>query len=91
LNFDPAIAAFRYKGAETAMLALDRHLQPGGFLCSAIPTLADIFCVGDVTFAEECGFDLGRWPNVAAWAALLQALPSFARPLDLLPMHDAAL
>jgi glutathione S-transferase len=66
LNIDPAIAAFRHKGAETAMLSLDGHLQPGGFLCSAIPTLADIFCVGDVTFTEECGFDLGRWPNVAA-------------------------
>jgi len=91
LNIDPAIAAFRHKGAETAMLSLDGHLQPGGFLCSAIPTLADIFCVGDVTFAEECGFDLGRWPNVAAWTARLQALPGFARPFDLLPIHDSFL
>ena len=51
----------------------------------------DIFCVGAVTFADECGFDLGRWPNVAAWAALLQALLGFARPFGLLPMHDALL
>jgi glutathione S-transferase len=36
LNIDPAIAAFRHKGAESAMLSLDGHLQPGGFLCSAI-------------------------------------------------------
>ena len=89
LNIDRAIAAFRHKQAETAMLSLDGHPRPDGFLCSAIPTLADIFCMGDVTFAEECGFDLGRWPNVAAWAARLQALPGFARPVDLLPMHDA--
>jgi hypothetical protein len=58
LNIDPAIAAFRHEGGETAMLSLDRHLQPDGFLCSAIQTLADISCVGDVTFAVVCGFEL---------------------------------
>jgi glutathione S-transferase len=91
LNIDPAIAAFRRKGAETAILSLDGHLKPGAFLCAATPTVADIFCLGDVTFAEECGFNLGRWPNVAAWAARLRALPGFIRPFELLPMHDAAL
>lgn len=91
LNIDPAIAAFRHKGAETAIQSLDGHLKPDAFLCSAIPTVADIFCLGDVTFAEVCGFDLGRWPNVAAWSGRLRALPGFVRPFDLLPMHDATL
>ena len=31
-------------------------------------------------FAEVWGFDLGRWPNVAAWAAHLRGLAGFARP-----------
>ena len=91
LNIDPPVAAFRYKGAETALLSLDGHLQPDEFLCSTMPTVADIFCLGDIAFAEVCGFDLERWPNVAKWAARLRALPGFARPFDLLPMHDAAL
>ena len=91
LNIDPAITAFRYKGAETALLSLDGHLQPDEFLCSTMPTFADIFCLGDIAFAEVCGFDLERWPNVAGWAARLRALPGFVQPFDLLPMHDAAL
>lgn len=91
LNIDPVIAAFRHNAAEAAMLSLDGHLRPDEFLCAAVPTVADIFCLGDVTFAEVCGFDLGQWPNVAAWADRLRALPGFARPFDLLPMHDASL
>jgi glutathione S-transferase len=91
LNIDPAIAAFRHRGAETAIQSLDGQLTPDAFLCAAVPTVADIFCLGDVTFAELCGFDLGRWPNVAAWVARLRTLPGFVGPFDLLPMHDAAL
>jgi glutathione S-transferase len=91
LNIDPPVAAFWYKGAETALLSLHGHLQPDEFLCSTMPTVADIFCLRDIAFAEVCGFDLERWPNVAKRAARLRALPGFARPFDLLPMHDAAL
>ena len=91
LNIDPAIAALRHKGAETALLSLDDHLQPDEFLCTTMPSVADIFLLGDIAFAEVCGFDLKRWPNVAAWAARLRALPGFVQPFDLLPMHDATL
>jgi glutathione S-transferase len=91
LNIDPVIASFRHKSAEAAMQSLDSQLEHDGFLCADIPTLADVFCLGDVTFAEVCGFALDRWPHVAAWATRLRALPGFVRPFDLLPMHDAAL
>ena len=56
LNIDPAIAAFRHQGAETALLSLYGHLQPGEFLCTTMPSVADIFLLGDIAFAEVCGF-----------------------------------
>jgi hypothetical protein len=62
------------------MVSLNAHLQPGGFLCGVVPTLADVFVWVTSLFAEVWGFDLGRWPNVAALAAHLRGLPGFARP-----------
>ena len=67
------------------------HLAHRGYLCAAAPTIADLFCYGDVAFAEICGFDLNRWPNVAGWARRVTALAGFKAPFELLAMKNAEL
>ena len=89
LTIEPAIADLRRKQAETALTCLDKHLSDGAYLCGAYPTVADIFCYGDVAFAQVCEFDLTRWPNSSSWARKMTALPGFKAPFDLLQMQDA--
>jgi len=55
------------------------------------PTVADVFCCGDVGFAEVCEFQVSRWPNLAIWIEKMKSLPGFKRPFDLLQMQDAEL
>lgn len=93
LNIDPVIAAHNLRRAEAALSILDDHLADGGWLCGdgmrgGGPTIADLFCHGDVAFADLCGFDLGRWRNVTLWAAKVRALPDYRAPFDLLAMRD---
>jgi glutathione S-transferase len=88
LSFDPAVVAeFDRKGA-AALDMLDAHLVAGRFIVGAAGTIADICCYADIAFAKLGGKDLASWPNVAAWAARIEALPGFAAPFDLLAMQD---
>ena len=72
-----------------ALSELDAQLSGRTYLCAAEPTIADLFCYGDIAFAELCAFDLGRWPNVAGWAERVTALSGFKAPFSLLAMEDA--
>ncbi len=86
---EPAIAD-HYRGrAEAALSVLNSHLAHGSYLCAAQPTIADLFCYGDVAFAELCAFDLKRWGNLAGWTERLTALPGFEAPFALLAMENA--
>ena len=58
---------------------------------SHTPTIADLFCYGDVAFAEICAFDLHRWTNVVGWTERVTALPGFKAPFALLTMQNAEL
>ena len=89
IGVDPVIADYHRRRAETSLSTIDAHLAQGDFLCSMAPTVADIFCYGDVAFAELCAFDLKRWQNVAAWADRVTALQGFKAPFELLGMQDA--
>jgi glutathione S-transferase len=89
INVEPAIADYHRGRAEAALSILDSHLAGRGYLCAAAPTIADLFCSGDVAFAEVCGFDLKRWTNVALWTRRVTALPGFQPPFELLAMEDA--
>lgn len=89
LDIAPAIADDHRARAERALASLDAQLADCDWLCATVPTVADLFCYGDVAFAEVCAFDLARWPNLAAWAKRIRALPGFQAPFDLLPMADA--
>jgi glutathione S-transferase len=91
ISVDPAIADYHRKRAETALAVLDAHLADRDYLCAAEPTIADLFCYGDIAFAEICAFELKRWTNVARWAARITALPGFQAPFALLAMQDAEL
>jgi len=89
LNIAPAIADYHHRRAETALATLDAHLARTGYLCTDEPSVADLFCYGDVAFAEICGFDLGHWVNLPPWVDRITALPGFKAPFDLLQMEDA--
>jgi glutathione S-transferase len=91
ISVDPVIAGNHRQRAEAALSVLDSWLADRDYLCAAEPTIADLFCYGDVAFAEICAFDLKRWTNVTHWANRVTALPGFQPPFALLAMQDAEL
>jgi glutathione S-transferase len=86
---EPTIAEYHRRRAESALSVLDSHLAHRNYLCAAEPTIADIFCCGDVAFAEVCAFDLNRWTNVAGWTQRMTALAGFQAPFVSLAMENA--
>ena len=91
ITVEPMIADYHRRRAEAALSVLDSHLADRNYLCAAEPTIADLFCYGDVAFAEVCAFDLKRWTNVAGWTERVTALAGFKAPFALLAMEDAEL
>jgi glutathione S-transferase len=91
ISVEPVIAEYHRRRAETALSVLDSHLAHGNYLCAAEPTIADLFCYGDVAFAEICAFDLNRWTNLAGWAERVTALAGFQAPFAMLAMENAEL
>jgi glutathione S-transferase len=89
ISVEPVIADYHRGRAAAALSVLDTHLARSDYLCAPEPTIADLFCSGDVAFAEVCGFDVNRWTNVALWTRRVTALPGFAPPFELLAMKDA--
>jgi glutathione S-transferase len=43
-----------------------------------------------VAFAGEAGLDMAEYPQVAAWAKRVEALPGFQARAELLPMESRA-
>jgi glutathione S-transferase len=91
IGVEPAIAAYHRHRTEAALSVLDSHLAHRSYLCAAQPTIADLFCYGDIAFAEVCAFDLNRWSNLAAWSERVMALAGFKAPFELLAMESADL
>jgi glutathione S-transferase len=89
ISFDPVLVAEFDRKGSAALNILDAHLSDHRFLVGGGATIADICCYGDVAFARLSGRNLVTWPNVAAWAGRIEALPGFATPFDLLSMQDA--
>ena len=87
-KFEPPVEAVYQAAGEAALKDLDGYLTGQSFLVQNSPTIADIACWGVLAFAGQAGFDLAQWPNVAAWAARMTALPGALPPSDLLPMND---
>jgi glutathione S-transferase len=89
ISVDPVIADYHRRRAEAALSTLDSHLLRNNYLCATEPTIADLFCYGDVAFAEVCAFDLKRWINVSGWADRVTSLTGFQTPFELLAMENA--
>jgi len=79
IHVEPTIAEYHRRRAEMALSVLDSELPDRNYLCGAEPTIADLFCYGDVAFAELCAFDLHRWTNVVGWSERVKALTGFRR------------
>ena len=92
---EPAIADYHRIRTEAVLAILDERLaagrarQGGAFITGAGPTIADICCYGDVSFAQLSGFTLGIHTNVDRWARLMTTLRGFKSTFDLMPMADA--
>jgi glutathione S-transferase len=89
IDVDPVIANYHRQRAGAALSIPDSHLAGRDHLCAAEPAIADLFCFGDVAFAEICAFDLDRWTNVTGWSKRVTALEGFQAPFALLAMEDA--
>jgi glutathione S-transferase len=74
-----AVEAERLKrcdeGGARALDAMEHRLAAHDWLTDAGPTIADLALFAYTHVADEGGFDLARWPGVAAWVARLAALP----------------
>ncbi|WCT73744.1 glutathione S-transferase family protein [Sphingomonas naphthae] len=69
-----ALAAKRAAG-EAALTLMDEHLATRAFFVGDRLSLADIALYAYTHVAGEGGFDLARWPAVAAWVDRVAALP----------------
>lgn len=87
---DEAVATLYRTQAEDALKVLNDQFGKTQWLAGGEPTIADIAVYGVIVFADEGGFDLARWPNVAAWKNRFEKLPGVKHPYDLLPKEDAA-
>ncbi len=65
----------RRAAGEAALALMDEHLQGRPFLVGDALTLADIALFAYTHVAGEGGFDLARYPAVAAWLARVASLP----------------
>jgi glutathione S-transferase len=86
---DPAVMDHFRPLAEAALGFVDRALSGREWLVGSSCTIADIGCWGRMVFMAEGGLEIERWPNLAAWADRIKAMPGFALPYDLTPKKDA--
>ena len=84
---DEVIAEFRPR-AEAALSFIDKTVADRKFLVGDYPTIADIGCWGRMVFMAEGGFEISKWPHLAAWATRIKAMPGFALPYHLIPSKD---
>lgn len=87
---DAAVIAQHESDGKAALKVLDDHLAGRDWMVGDAPTIADIDLYGVAAYAADGGYDLGAYPNVAAWMKRVQALPGFAPPETLLPQVTRA-
>ncbi|MBB4195215.1 maleylpyruvate isomerase [Rhizobium aethiopicum] len=75
-----AVAAWSRHWVGEGMAAVERMIagrRQGAFAVGDRPSIADIFLFPQAVSARRMGFDLVRWPNIAAIVAKLEAIPAF--------------
>lgn len=73
---------------EAALKVLDDWLQTRDWLVGNNATVADVDVYGAVSYAEEAGYDLSRYPALTGWVSRIQQLPRFLPAKDLLPQKS---
>jgi glutathione S-transferase len=87
---DPAVvAAYREEG-EAGLAALEIHLKGKEWLALGKPTIADISVYSGIYYSADGGFDLSKYPSVAAWKTRVEALPGYGKPADVIPAASRA-
>ncbi|MBZ6074745.1 glutathione S-transferase family protein [Microvirga puerhi] len=81
----PEVYEDHLASAKAALKVLDTHLAGRDWLVGEGTTIADIDIYGVIAFADAAGIDLAEYPNVAAWAKRVEALPGFKATGELLP------
>jgi len=81
----PELVELFASDGNAALKVLDSHLAGRSWLVGEGPTIADIDVYGVVAYASDGGFDLGVYPNIAAWIKRFEALPGFGAAGSLLP------
>jgi glutathione S-transferase len=89
-QMDAAVIAQHETDGKTALKVLDDHLAGREWMVGDGPTIADIDLYGVAAYAADGGYDLGTYPNVAAWMKRIEALPGFGSPEALLPQATKA-
>jgi glutathione S-transferase len=89
-QFAPDVVAHYEADGQAALKTLDAQLKGRDWIVGEGPTFADIDIYGVVAYAPQAGHDLAAYPNVAAWAKRIEALPGFRGPEELLPKESKA-
>ena len=84
---NPDVIAFLRARTTAAFKVFDQHLATRTWTVGERPTIADLSMAGYVFYPQsETGFDLrAEFPNIAAWADRIAALPGWRAPYDLMP------
>lgn len=73
---EQVIPFWQEKGNE-ALALMDAHLEDNEFFAAGKYTIADMALYAYTHCADEGGFELGRYPNVEAWLALVREQPGY--------------
>ncbi len=66
-------------GGERALGVMELRLARNDWLTDAGPTIADLALFAYTHVADEGGFDLARWPGVAAWVERVAEIPGIVK------------
>jgi glutathione S-transferase len=74
---DERDATAKREGGYRALEAMERHLAGRSFFVRDSPTIADLALYAYTHVADEGGFEMGRFPAIAAWLPRIAALPGY--------------
>lgn len=85
----PVVDSYRAEG-EGGLQVLESWLSKNEWLANGKPTVADVSVYPGIYYAADGGFDLSKYPGIAAWKARVEALPGYGKPADVIPAASRA-
>ncbi len=82
---DPGVVEFFRKTGERGLKQLETRLDRSRFVAGETPTVADVSIYAYARLAEDAGFSLADRPKIVAWRKVIEGLPGWAPPPQLLP------